>query len=251
MRGWLVRLDGSERSDELFRSHLATRYVDPAAIRSPGAAAASRRHPFFRSTPHITYWAVLLHHIRVGSGHNEGMASAATNYVDFAADFHGHRSAAFGGHWSQRLPGIGRRIVLPHVGDGFPRAAGRYLSVLWRHEAADHVKLAIRSGYGRMVGRPRHSFFLSPFVGSRVILVVDAGSLAFAPAANHVPFAVEGGTVELFIRLRERRRLLPRRCWYLTSVVTRRGYCENEADDQSKHRGPQLQYFYFRSFLSS
>src|SRR2546430_16442816 len=78
--------------------------------------------------------------------------------------------SAFGGHWSQRLPGIGRRIVLPHVGDGFPRAAGRYLSVLWRHEAADHVKLAIRSGYGRMVGRPRHSFFLSPFVGSRVIL---------------------------------------------------------------------------------
>src|SRR4029077_18378358 len=43
-------------------------YVDPAATLPPGPAAASRRHPFFRSTPHITYWAVLLHHIRVGSG---------------------------------------------------------------------------------------------------------------------------------------------------------------------------------------
>ena len=90
-----------------------------------------------------------------------------------------------------------------------------------------------------MVGRPRHSFFLSPFVGSRVILVVDAGGLAFVPAAHHVHFAVEGGTVQLFIGLRERRRLLPRVYWHLR----RRGRCENEADDQSKHRNAPLQYF--------
>src|SRR5207244_3646797 len=249
-----VRLDGSERSDELFRSHLATRYVDPAAIRSPGAAAASRRHPFFRSTPHITYWAVLLHHIRVGSGHNEAMASAATNYVDFAVNGGGVRVVLSHRLRPAALALVRGRVKNPHGGVDKRWPDEREVGGLGTCNCGsgdDHVKLAIRSGYGRMVGRPRHSFFLSPFVGSRVILVVDAGSLAFVPAANHVHFAVEGGTVELFIRLRERRRLLPRRCWYLTSVVTRRGYCENEADDQSKHRGPQLQYFYFRSFLSS
>jgi hypothetical protein len=68
VRGRLVRLDGSERADELFCSHLTTSYVDPPAICAPGAAVAGRRHPFFRSTPHVTYWAVFLDHIRIGSG---------------------------------------------------------------------------------------------------------------------------------------------------------------------------------------
>ena len=154
-----------------------------------------------------TYGAVLLHHIRVGGGQDEGVAGAAADdvdlavdgggerviarhrhrlaalplvrgrvvhlvggenqrwseereewvlgtfhrrraadHVDLAADFDRYRGPAFRRQRRQRLPGIGRRIVLPRVVDGFPRAAGRDLSVLWRHEAADHVDLAVRSG---------------------------------------------------------------------------------------------------------
>ena len=125
----------------------------------------------------------------------------AADHVDLAADFDGHRGPAFAGQRRQRLPGVGRRIVLPRVVDGFPCAAGRDLGVLRRHEAADHVNLAVGSGQGRMVGRPRHRLFLRPFVGGRVVLVVEPRSLAFVPAADHVHLAVEGNAVEFFIRL--------------------------------------------------
>ena len=87
-----------------------------------------------------------------------------------------------------------------------------------------------------MVGRPRHPFFLRPFVGSRVVLVVDARSLAVVPAANHVHLAVDGNAVEFFIRLRERCGLLPGVYWHLSQ----RGGAENQAGDQGKHCGSSL-----------
>ena len=180
----LVRLDGSERADDLLGRHLAARHVDPAAVRAPGAAAAGRRHPLFRNTPQVGHGIVLLHHIRVGGGQDEAVAGAAADdvdlavdgtgervvarhrhrpaalplvrgrvvhvvggenprrseereervlgrfhrrdaadHVDLAADLDGHRGPALAGQRRQRLPGIGRRIVLPHVVDGFPCAA--------------------------------------------------------------------------------------------------------------------------------
>src|SRR4029077_7917769 len=72
--------------------------------------AAWRRHPFFRSTPHITYWAVLLHHIRVGSGQDEGVAGAPANYVDFAVNGGGVRMIARHGHWLAALPLVRGRV---------------------------------------------------------------------------------------------------------------------------------------------
>ena len=163
----------------------------------------------------------------------------AADHVDLAVDFDGHRGPALAGQRRQRLPGIGRRIVLPRVVSGFPCAAGWDLGFLRGDEAPAHVNLAVRSGQGRMVGRPRHRLFLRPFVGGRVILVVDAPSLAAAPAANHVQFAVDGHAVEFFIGFRERCHLLPGRCRHLSQPgrVSQPGRGENQAGDHGKDRG--------------
>src|SRR6266404_1585201 len=113
------------------------------------------------------------------------------------------------GRRRRRLARVSLRIVLPRVVDGFPCAANGDRGVLRRDEAAHHVNLAVRSREGRVVGGPRHRLFLRPFVGGRVVFVVDAPSLAVVPAANHVHLAVEGDAIELFIRLREWCALLP------------------------------------------
>ena len=81
-----------------------------------------------------------------------------------------------------------------------------------------------------MVGGPRHRLFLRPFVGGRVVLVVDAPSLAVVPAADHVHLAVEGDAVELFIRLREWCALLPGGCRHLSQC----GRGENQAGHHRK-----------------
>ena len=167
-----------------FGRHLAAGHVDPAAVRAPAAAAAGRRHPLLGSTPHVVRGIVLLHHVRVGGGHDEAVAGAAADHVDLAvdgsgervvarhrhrlaalplvrggvvhvvgaqnvarshereegslgpfhrrgaadhvdlaADFHGHRGAELAGQRRQRLPGVGRRVVLPNVVNGFPGGA--------------------------------------------------------------------------------------------------------------------------------
>src|ERR1700676_4920601 len=145
MGGGFVRLDGSERSDELFRSHLATRYVDPAAIGVAGAAAARRRHPFFWSTPHVTYGAVLLHHIRVGSGQDEGVASAAADDVDLAIHRGGVRVIARHRHRLAALPLIRGRVKNLVSGENQRWSEEREVWVLGtchRGCAADDVNLA-------------------------------------------------------------------------------------------------------------
>ena len=125
----------------------------------------------------------------------------AADHVDLAADFGGDRGPALAGQRRQRLPGIRRRVVLPRVVNRFPGAADWDGGVLRGDEAAHHIDLAVRSGQGRMVRRPRHRRLLRPFVGGRVVLVGDAARLAVGPAAKHVELAVEGNAVELFIRL--------------------------------------------------
>jgi hypothetical protein len=157
----------------------------------------------------------------------------AADHVDLAADFDGHRGPALAGQRRQRLPGIGRRIVLPNVVNRFPCGADRDIGFLRDDEATDHVNLAVSSGQRRMVGRPRHRLFLSPFVGGRVVLVVGAPSLSVTPAANHVQFAVDGNPVEFFIRLRERCRLFPGRLRHLSQP----GRGENQAGDHGKDHG--------------
>jgi len=86
------------------------------------------------------------------------------------------------------------------------------------------------------VGQLRHPFFLSPFVGSRVVLVVETRSLTFIPAADHVHFAVEGNTIKFFIRIREWCGLFPRVYWHLSQ----RGGAENQVGNQGKHCGSTL-----------
>ena len=170
----------------------------------------------------------------------------AADHVDLAADFDGHRSPALAGQRRERLPGIRRRIVLPRVVDGFPCGAGWNLCTRRGDEAPAHVDLAVRSGQGRMVGRPRHRLLLRPFVGGRVVLVGGAPSLALAPAADHVQFVVDGNAVEFFIRFRERCRLFPGRCRHLSQ----RGRGEHQAGDHGQDRGSPLSQFRHGSLLS-
>ena len=72
----------------------------------------------------------------LGPFHRRG----AADHVDLAADFDGHRGPALAGQRRQRLPGIGRRIVLPHVVDGFPCAADWDIGFLRGDEATDSRK---------------------------------------------------------------------------------------------------------------
>ena len=164
----------------------------------------------------------------------------AADHVDLAADFRGNRGPALAGQRRQRLPGIRRRVVLPRVVNRFPCAANWDGGVLRWDEAADHIDLAVRSGQGRMVRRPRHRRLLRPFVGDRVVFVGDAASLAPVPAAKHVEFAVGGNAVELLIGLREWCALLPGRCWHLRQ----RARDEHHAGHQhGKHGSSSFQYF--------
>jgi hypothetical protein len=94
--------------------------------------------------------------------------------------------------------------------DGLPDAADRDGAFLRGDETTADANLGVVSGQGRVVRRPRHRLLLHPFVGDRVVLVVGAPGLAAAPAADHVQLAARGDAVEFFVRLRERRPLLPR-----------------------------------------
>ena len=172
----------------------------------------------------------------LGACHRRG----AADHVDLAADFSSDRRPALAGQGRQRLPGIRRRVVLPRVVNGFPCAAHWDGGVLRRDEAAHHIDLAVRSGQGRMVGRPRHRRLLRPFVGGRVVFVGNAPSLASVPAAKHVEFAVGGNAVELLVGLREWCALLPGRCGHLRQ----RGRDEqNTSHQHGQHGGSSLQCF--------
>src|ERR1700682_3399317 len=92
---------------------------------------------------------------------------------------------------ARRLPGIGRRIVLPDVVNGLPGSADWDRGFLRGDETAAHVNLAVRCRQGRMVRRLWHRLLLGPFVSGRVVLVVGPPSLALAPAADHIQLALD------------------------------------------------------------
>ena len=94
-----------------FGRHLAAGHVDPAAVGAPAAAAARRRHPLFRSTPHVGHGIVLLHHIRVGGGQDEAVAGAAADDVDLAVDGTGERVVARHCHRLAALPLVRGGVV--------------------------------------------------------------------------------------------------------------------------------------------
>src|SRR6478736_4259591 len=92
-------------------------------------------------------------------------AGGSADHVDLAVDRHGNAAATLGRQWSDRLPAIGGRRILPGIVDRLPG------DVLARaHEAAEDIDLVVeRDRHAVMHMRLRHRTLLRPALGGRII----------------------------------------------------------------------------------
>ena len=154
----------------------------------------------------------------------------AADQVHLAGDRCGHRGAAWAGNLRHRAIVVGRRVVLPHVGDRIGAEDPLFA-------AAEDVDFVVVDRLRLMMDALRQDLFLGPLVRARVVLIDEPRRIAerhVAEAADHVHFAVDRDGVELLFGLGERRRLHPAQARRLRRQARRADGCRNERDSRDE-----------------